>query len=434
MGLFSKKETIEVREDEFVEGKESEDVLLEILLNNNSMTKEKALNTPAVAASINRISDVISSLPIKLYKNVGEDVEEVLDDDRLKLLNYETGDALDANQMKRRLVVDYFLGKGGYIYINRIGNTIRSLHYVDEEEISFLTNEDPIFKDYKILVRGKQYQDFQFVKILRNTKNGYDSISIVKENEVPFMLGYQTALFEKIMLESGGNKKGFLQANKKLSREAMQMLKGAFRNLYSNNKENVVVLNDGLTFKESSNSCTELQLSENKISNNNNILKIFNIPPSIINGNATSNDERIFLTNCIIPILRRFETAFNKELLLEDEKGVYFFSFDISDIEKADIEKRYQAYEIASKEGFMQIDEIRKKEKLPKLDLDFVKLGLQDVLYDPSTKKVFTPNTGLMTDLTEADSLVTEQNQVNTEPVVNDTEANIEGGGEADEN
>ena len=185
MGLFSKKETIEVRENEFVEEKESEDVLLEILLNNNSMTKEKALNTPAVAASINRIADVISSLPIKLYKNVGEDVEEVLDDYRLKLLNYETGDALDANQMKRRLVVDYFLGKGGYIYINRIGNTIRSLHYVDEEEISFLTNEDPIFKDYKILVRGKQYQDFQFVKILRNTKNWFLMGNIKNLSNVP---------------------------------------------------------------------------------------------------------------------------------------------------------------------------------------------------------------------------------------------------------
>ena len=40
----------------------------------------------------------------------------------------------------------------------------------------------------------------------------------------------------------------------------------------------------------------------------------------------------------------------------------------------------------------MQIDEIRLKENLPQLGLDFVRLGLQDVLYDPDTKTFYTPN------------------------------------------
>ena len=40
----------------------------------------------------------------------------------------------------------------------------------------------------------------------------------------------------------------------------------------------------------------------------------------------------------------------------------------------------------------MQIDEIRLKENLPPLGLDFVRLGLQDVLYDPETKQFYMPN------------------------------------------
>ena len=70
-----------------------------------------------------------------------------------------------------------------------------------------------------------------------------------------------------------------------------------------------------------------------------------------------------------------------------------FFSFDTTDLVKGDIEKRFGAYKIAIDSGFMQIDEVREKEKLPAFGLDFIKLGLQDVLYSPSSKTVYTPNT-----------------------------------------
>ena len=70
-----------------------------------------------------------------------------------------------------------------------------------------------------------------------------------------------------------------------------------------------------------------------------------------------------------------------------------FLSFgDTSELTKGDIEKRFRAYETACKNGFMQIDEIRRWENMPPLGLDFVRLGLQDVLYDPVTKQFYMPN------------------------------------------
>ena len=60
---------------------------------------------------------------------------------------------------------------------------------------------------------------------------------------------------------------------------------------------------------------------------------------------------------------------------------------------KGDIEKRFKAYEIGVKNGFLQIDEVRYMEDLGALNLEFIKLGLADVLYNPKTKEVYTPNT-----------------------------------------
>ena len=41
----------------------------------------------------------------------------------------------------------------------------------------------------------------------------------------------------------------------------------------------------------------------------------------------------------------------------------------------------------------MQLDEVRALEDLPPLGINFVKLGLNDVLLDPKTGQIYTPNT-----------------------------------------
>ena len=41
----------------------------------------------------------------------------------------------------------------------------------------------------------------------------------------------------------------------------------------------------------------------------------------------------------------------------------------------------------------MQIDEVRYAEDLDPLGLTWIKLGLKDVLYDPKSRTVYTPNT-----------------------------------------
>ncbi len=55
--------------------------------------------------------------------------------------------------------------------------------------------------------------------------------------------------------------------------------------------------------------------------------------------------------------------------------------------------ERYQAYEIAARNGFVQIDEVRHRENMSPLGLEFIKLGLDTVLYDPKSRQIYTPNT-----------------------------------------
>lgn len=379
-------------EMEKTETTSNEDALLRASLSDDYLTRGQAMNVPAFAACVNKIAETVSTIPIRLYTLVDGKLEEVKADERVHLLNDDTRDTLDGVQFKRALTRDYLTGKGGYAFINWAGTRIRSLHYVKEDEISFMFTSDPIFKDYDIMVQGVKYKPFEFLKVLRNTEDGRSGKSIADENSEVLSVAYHSLKYEKGLVKTGGNKKGFIKSPKKLAQAAMDALKAAWRNLYQNNTENVVILNEGLEFQEASNTSVEMQLNENKKTNSDEICKLFNMPPAMINGGATEQDKTNFIQYCLNPILKEFECALNRDLLLESEKGSYYFAADTSELTKGDIEKRFRAYETASKNGFMQIDEIRLKENLPPLGLDFVRLGLQDVLYDPDTKQFYMPN------------------------------------------
>ena len=242
------------------------------------------------------------------------------------------------------------------------------------------------------MIQGTKYKPFEFLKVLRNTEDGRSGRSVVDENSEVLSVAYHSLKYEKNLVKTGGNKKGFVKSAKKLAEPAIKALKAAWRRLYQNNTENVVILNEGLEFQEASNTSVEMQLNENKKTNSDEICKLFNMPPAMINGGATEQDKTNFVQYCLNPILKEFECALNRDLLLESEKGSFYFAADTSELTKGDIEKRFRAYETASKNGFMQIDEIRLRENLPPLGLDFVRLGLQDVLYDPETKQFYMPN------------------------------------------
>lgn len=362
--------------------------LLRAWLSGENMTRAKAMQIPYVAGAINEIAKTVANIPIKLYQKEGKKVIEIADDPRVFLLNEETGDTLDANQMKQAVVRDYYLGRGGYIYVNWDGLDVESLHYVFSEYVAIAPNTDVIFKDYAILIQGRTYYPDQFIRVLRNTDNGMQGNSIVDQNSMALNVGYSTMEYEKGLVKTGGNKKGFVKSAKKLSQAAIDALKNAWKRLYQNNTENVVILNEGLEFQEASNTSVEMQMNENKKTNGEEFRGLLGIPDDL----GDEAGDKAFIKYCINTFMGEFMTALNRALLLESEKGTYYFAPDMSELTKGDIDKRYEAYKVAADTGWLQLDEIRAIENREPLGIDMIKLGLQDVLYDPKTSEIYIPN------------------------------------------
>ena len=389
------------------------DVLLEALLKGERITREKALTLPAVSGDVDFISNCIACMPVKLFKVRDGKVEEIEKDSRVRILNNDTGDTLDAFQMKKALVEDYLLGKGGYAYIQKVRNEVTAVRYVEEIYITVLKNFKPIFKDYEILVEGESYRPYEFIKLLRNTKDGASGTGLVNEIDKTLQTAYQTLLYQLNLVQSGGNKKGFLQSEKKLGQNEINALRRAWASMYRNNTENVVVLNNGLKFQEASNTSVEMQLDQNKQTLEKEIDKVFHI----------SDDFETTFKEAIYPVVKAFETALNRDLLLEKEKKNHFFELDVKEIIRASLKERYEAYKLAKETGFMTLNEIRRAEDMDYIEgLDVINVGLGAVLYDTDQHKYYTPNTGTIGDLengtVENPNGATSEDQANMEKML----------------
>ena len=382
MGLFKKRESV-------LDETKVDDVLLRAALNGFSVFREDAMAIPVVESCVDFICNTFAQIPFKLYKESvkdGKRVTEEVTDERVAIINDDTRDKLDGFQFKKAICEDYLLGKGGYAFIGKVGNKFNALYYVSCDKVMVQKNEKAIYKDYTLMVDGDTYHDYQFIKLLRNTKDGASGKGLTDEISKAIQTAFKRLCYDYDITVTGGSRKGFIKSQKHLDKKAIDALKEAWENYYAGNA-NTVILNDGMEFQEASNTSKENETNAKQITFNSEIRDIFHI--------GTTYEETI--KNAIMPIAVAFATALNRDFLLEKEKKSFYFAPDTKELYRGSMKERFEAYKIAIECGFKTRNEIRYMEDDDALaGLDVINLGLGDVLLDTASGKIYTPNTGSM--------------------------------------
>jgi HK97 family phage portal protein len=378
MGLFKKREEVKVES--------TAECLLEAILRGVSVDRETALSVPVISGYVDLICNTFAMIPFKLYKETitdGKRTTEEVADNRVRLINDDTTDTLDGFQFKKAICEDYLLGKGGYAYIGKVGNKFTGLFYVADNQISFMKSTNPIHKDFDILVDATTYKNYEFLKLLRNTKDGASGKGLTTEISKALETAYQRLKYELELTLTGGSRKGFIKSQKHLDEKAMERLKTAWENYYNGNA-NTVILNDGMEFQEASNNSQQNEIDAKNKTFADDMKIIFHI------GNTYDD----FIKNAIMPIASAFATALNRDFLLEREKKSFYFAPDTKELYKGSMKERYEAYAIAITNGFKTRNEIRYMEDDDAIEgLDIINLGLGDVLLNAETGEIYTPNT-----------------------------------------
>jgi HK97 family phage portal protein len=417
MGIFNKwfkRETI-------IDANSVDDPLLKALIGDTAIDRNLALEMPVISSSVDLICNTFAMIPFKLYKETvtdGKRTTEEVADKRVRVINDDTTDTLDGFQFKKAICEDYLLGKGGYAYIKKINNEFVGLFYVKENQVSFNKGSDPIFKSFDILVNAKTYKNYEFLKLLRNSKDGASGTGLTTEISKALETAYQRLKYEFELTTTGGSRKGFIKSQKHLDDRARKQLKEAWESYYSGNA-NTVILNDGMEFQEASNTSQQNEIDAKNKTFADDMRTIFHI------GNSYDD----FIKNAIMPIAVAFATALNRDFLLEKEKKSFYFAPDTKELYKGSMKERFEAYAIAIEKGFKTRNEIRYMEDDDAIDgLDIINLGLGDVLLDAETGEIYTPNTNTTVKMGEdapnsaengANSESLGESDINTQPKEN---------------
>ena len=395
MGIFKRE-----KRDTTMDETQVDDLLLKALLNGGEVDRTTALSLPVVSGCVDLICNTFAMIPFKLYKETITDgkraTEEVIDN-RVKLINEDTTDTLDGFQFKKAICEDYLLGQGGYAYIKKLGNKFVGLFYVEDSKVTIQKNTDAIYKSFSIMVDANTYKSHEFLKVLRNTKDGASGKGLTEEISQALQTAYRRLIYEYDLTATGGSRKGFLKSQKHLDEKSLKALKMAWEEYYAGNA-NTVVLNDGIDFQEASNSSQQNEMNEKTRTFADEIREIFHI----------HTDFDSFIKNAIMPIATAFSTALNRDFLLEKEKSNYYFAPDTKELLKGSLKERYDAYRIAITTGFKTRNEIRYMEDDDAIEgLDMITLGLGEVLLNAETGEIYTPNTNTLVKMGANTSITT---------------------------
>ena len=381
MGIFRRE-----KRDTVMDETKVDDLLLSALLKGGDVDRSTAMSIPVIAGCVDLICNTFAMIPFKLYKETikdGKKATEEVTDNRVRLINEDTTDTLDGFQFKKAICEDYLMGKGGYAYIKKNGNKFVGLFYVEDRKISININSNAIFKQFDIMADGGTYKNYEFLKLLRNTKDGASGKGLTEEINQALQTAARRLKYEYELTATGGSRKGFLKSQKHLDTKAIKELKQAWENYYAGNA-NTVILNDGMEFQEASNSSQQNEMDSKTRNFADEMREIFHL-------NANFED---FIKNAIMPIATAFATALNRDFLLEKEKSSYYFAPDTKELLKGSLRERYEAYRIAITTGFKTRNEIRYMEDDDALEgLDVISLGLGDVLLNTNDGTIYTPNT-----------------------------------------
>ena len=376
-------------------------------------TAEQLLSIPTAKICTDLICNSIKSLPVELYRRIDKDtVEQVIDDYRLSLLNNAPNCISTGTDFKAKLIQDLLLHGNAYVQIRKDGNNIESLWNIDAGNIGIkkLVDEDmpTVVKDIKIQVDGyKNLLNMEDVMILTisSTDGGLTGEGVISRGTRTIELALNEIELSKNLMSNGASPMSVVKLDKALSPDAQQRLRDSWERMYkgSNNAGKLIVLEQGMEYDKLSYSPQELGLTASRTVTQKDLCNLFGVPESMVDstantyGNVESSSIR-FLQYSISPYISVLESSLNRSLLLEKEKGQYFFKFNTDSVLQTTQAERYEALNIGISSGILSLNEARIKENLKPIPDNFHRLSLGAVMYDPIDRSYFIPNMSTVID------------------------------------
>lgn len=321
---------------------------------------------------ISRLSNTLSSLPIREYHNYKEQRDQVSD-----LLTTEANPSMSSFQLINQMEVSRNTEGNAYAWIERddFGVPVH-LWPIDPGTITVKRNTDDnsiwyevSSTEYHFLVFNTEIIHVKHISPLTNVL-GISPLDVLHNS-----LKFQKAVEDFSLNEMDKKDNYVIKYDRSIDPERLKALIQSFKEMVNNNG-GAIVQEKGFDIDRYESQFQPGDLSTASSITRSRIATAFNVPLSFLNeslenGNGKSNEQIMaqFVEMTLLPIVKQYESEFNRKLLTRDQRAKgFYFKFNVNGLLRGDTAARTNFYQMMIRNGIASSNDLRKLEELPPSD------------------------------------------------------------------
>lgn len=354
-----------------------------------------ALHIPAVLQAVRLISESVGSLPVKLFREDGDNKEAARKHTAFKIVHRRANEWTGATTLRTELTSDALIYGNGFARVVRYDDgrpfeLVRLLPGTVSVVEDTLAAVPPI---YRVSENGGS-RDYPHTEILHIP-------SFLKRSPVSFgreAIGL-AAILERDAAQlfgSGRRPSGIISNDKpqggEAGAQAVGNIRKSFREWQRSASGDPLIMDSGWKYEQPAMTSTDSQFLEHRLEQVREVARVFGVPPTMLfelTCGTWSNTEQMgaqFLQLCLRPWLDTWTEALATVLLTEDERDTHFFEFTTDDLMRADAASRTANMTALVTNRIMTPNEVRAVLNMPPLPGG-------DELINPHTTSSAAPKT-----------------------------------------
>lgn len=322
-------------------------------------------NSELIFSAVSRISNALSAMPVKLYRNAKVEKSDLND-----LISCAPNPTLTSCQWFRTMeACRCTYGNAYAIKTFNEANMVGGLEILDPSRVTPILEQDSKELWYRIQAEdGVSFivHNFYIVHIPFLSTNGYEGINPVSVLLDTLKYNGQIQAFSASQLDKGINAQIVIEAPANLGEQQKLETIKTLTDTWDKTSGNLLLLESGLKASALNLSPVDTKIFEVERIARSRVAMVYNLPPHLLGDYSdtsfSSQEQQTieFLTLTMTPIVTAYEQELNKKLLTKEQRrrGLHF-KFDMNAMLRADSSTRADVYQKAIRGGWMSPNEVR---------------------------------------------------------------------------
>lgn len=326
-----------------------------------------AMNLSAVYRAVELISNSIATLPIKILIS-DESGKNEADKHPLNYVfsDRNTDNLISKFTLMKLLVQSVLLRGNGFALIERNGDRVRSLRYLEPNDVQIVYDKVKNSLYYDVPLIKKHVEPKDMLHFVMFSYDGIKGLSVLQNAARSLSIAHSSENAAKGFFDNGMMINGILKVQGPVSQQQREDLRAAWNETYTANGSGIAILQGNMDYQTIQLSAKESQMLESRQFSVTDIARFFGISPILLGDlsktsystlEAVQND---FLVHTLQPYITMMENEFNRKLLKPSETNLSI-TLETNEILRIDKAAQSNYYSSLINSGVLSINEVRKE-------------------------------------------------------------------------